>query len=102
MALSTKRLRVGIFTSNRLLREYLSRTIRAHMDLLFPISDARTPSTADTDIILVDSYDACPEIVTKWLASTRKSKVVLINGDSNSIDILQCIRSGVTGFIPKD
>jgi DNA-binding NarL/FixJ family response regulator len=105
------RVRVLIASDNRLLREALSKTLRhiadieiVGLDLLTPF-DPETLSQEAADILLLSSKGTLSEdlqMIRKVRIAAPEVKILLMGMSGDDMEFLQCVRSGVHGYLLRD
>jgi DNA-binding NarL/FixJ family response regulator len=108
---SAKNLRVLMTGGNRLLNEALTRTLRKHADLQLLWADLSSPDAtkqlaeiqAEVCVLssrgnLEDNLAAIYQVRT----SAPNVRILLISAPSDQREFLQCVRAGVSGYLPAD
>jgi RNA polymerase sigma factor (sigma-70 family) len=95
-----KPIKIGIIETNSMLREYLSNIIDSDPDMTvaFAISKYVPSESYIADVILLN-YDLIP---FQCDGKRYQSKLIILNFNIETINIVQCIQQGVTGFILKE
>ncbi len=97
-----KKISVGIVGGNRLLREYLSTSIKSQADVTCSLSASGFSLGNPPDVTLVEYHDANRTTVTQLLRLAPTTKLVVLNADSEGLNVVECVRLGFVGFILKD
>jgi DNA-binding NarL/FixJ family response regulator len=89
--------KVGVISSSRLLREYLRELIGNHVVL--SSIPSKEGLASDLEILLLDAQCARPAFVSQLLSQLPKTKVILMNADREDLDVVHCVRLGISAFI---
>jgi two-component system nitrate/nitrite response regulator NarL len=105
MGLALKpKLKVGIVENKRILRERLTRTISAQKDMvaLFSLASFEPVELLKQASIVLTQMQYINAATAHELRQIKKPpKIILMNADSQQLDIANCFRSGVRGFVLK-
>jgi DNA-binding NarL/FixJ family response regulator len=100
------KIRVGLIESNRLLREHIIGNVKSRSDMMIvalTITLSRDiPLPHSLDVVLVDYHDSIFFVVDEIRKSGQTMRIVAINVDPDTLDVVSCVQFGITGFVLKD
>ena len=97
---TAKRLKVGILSANRLLRDTLARLIRQNVEVVCSTSVVQAGSLSSVaDLILLDAHHVNRAVFSQLLSEVPNAKIIVINADWEELDVVRCIRANVVGFV---
>ncbi len=103
---SSKKPKIGILSGSRFLRESLSKITGNNASVVcsMPLSEfVELPDAANApEVLVIDAHDTTHSLLNELIRKKPKAKVIIMNADSRGINIVECVRSGVAGFIQED
>ena len=97
------RLRVGMVSSSRIVRDYFAHTMTQNIYLAWSIADANALAPHySAEIVLVDAPDFQYSIVRGLQRNNTAVKLIIIEADHDGLDLTACAYLGVCGFTLKE
>jgi DNA-binding NarL/FixJ family response regulator len=101
---------VYLIAENRLFRQMLVRLLRKRPDISIvgegccSESNPEVISSSPCDVLLMDALAAqnSPDLAARVLECAPQIKIVMFGMDENSVDFLNAVRCGVSGYVLKD
>jgi DNA-binding NarL/FixJ family response regulator len=101
----TEKIRVGIIEKSRMLREFLTASVKAEQDLkvAFSCSVVSCDFVDDKADVILLQWEGLNNLYAQGKReSNGNCRFIIINADCDNLNIVQCIQSGVAGFTIPD
>lgn len=102
---NNKGIQIGLIISNRIMREFLGNSINAEPDMAVCYSKAHLNvplQECDPTVFISRWSDICDMFTGLQTAIFNGRKIIIIDVDVDKMDVIQCIRYHVVGFVMKD
>lgn len=99
------RIRVGIIENSRMLREFLTDSVRSERDMVvaFSCSVLRWDLTDNKADVVLLQWEGLQDLCVQGKREGKiGGRLIVINTDPEKLNIVHCIQSGVAGFTLRD
>lgn len=106
-----RKARVVVSAENRLLRDALARMLTKRGDIDVTTANAAEPTAAETltdgeaDVAVLTSQGSLADdmaSVRKVRSDSPGARILLVGGTGDEFEFLQCVRAGISGYLPKE